>query len=43
VHEVAEAPPDGHPGYHHVEHLGLLPALLAGVEAQQGGGEPGRP
>lgn len=43
VHEVAEAPPDGHPGYHHVEHLGLLPALLARVEAHQGGGEPGRP
>jgi len=28
VHEVAELPPLHHPGFHSIEHLGLLPRLL---------------
>jgi putative hydrolase of the HAD superfamily len=32
VHEVAEAPPDGQPGYYEIEHLGRLPGLLEDSE-----------
>lgn len=34
VHESAE-PPAGAPGYYELEHLGLLPALLADLERQE--------
>lgn len=32
AHEAAEPPPADHPGYHDLEHLGLLPTLLEGLE-----------
>jgi putative hydrolase of the HAD superfamily len=32
VHEVAEPPPVGHPGYYELEHLGGLPALINQLE-----------
>jgi len=28
THEKADPPPTGHPGYHELEHIGLLPTLL---------------
>ncbi len=31
AHEVADPPPTGHPGYYQLEHLGLLPDLLRGM------------
>jgi len=31
-HEAAEPPPPGQPGFHQLEHLGLLPALLQQLE-----------
>jgi putative hydrolase of the HAD superfamily len=34
AHEAAE-PPIGQPGYYEVEHLGLLPDLLANLERQE--------
>jgi putative hydrolase of the HAD superfamily len=30
-HEVAQPPPPGQPGFHQIEHLGQLPALLDGI------------
>jgi putative hydrolase of the HAD superfamily len=33
-HEIADPPPDGHPGYFSLEHLGQLPALLEQLEHQ---------
>ncbi len=32
IHERAEKPPDGHPGFFQLEHMGLLPALLKRLE-----------
>jgi len=32
AHEVAEAPPAGRPGFHEIEHLGMLPGLLDELE-----------
>jgi hypothetical protein len=32
VHEAADPPPDGTPGYYSLEHLGQLPALLEQIE-----------
>jgi putative hydrolase of the HAD superfamily len=32
VHEQAEKPPEGQPGFYQLEHLGLLPALLQRLE-----------
>ncbi|MBI5839834.1 MAG: HAD family hydrolase [Chloroflexi bacterium] len=32
LHETADPPSDGHAGYHKLEHLGLLPALLEQLE-----------
>jgi putative hydrolase of the HAD superfamily len=32
VHEQAEKPPEGQPGFYQVEHLGLLPGLLQRLE-----------
>ena len=32
VHEVAEIPPPGQPGFYQIEHLGMLPALLERLE-----------
>jgi putative hydrolase of the HAD superfamily len=34
LHEAAEPPPAGQPGYYEIEHLGLLPALLNELEGQ---------
>ena len=34
-HEVAEAPGPDHPRYFELEHLGLLPGLLAGLERRE--------
>jgi putative hydrolase of the HAD superfamily len=34
AHEAAELPPLDHPGYHCIEHLGLLPRLLEELESQ---------
>ncbi len=31
AHEVVEAPPAGQPGFHAIEHLGLLPALVGAL------------
>ena len=33
MHELAETPPDGQPGFHQLEHLGQLPALLEHLES----------
>ena len=38
-HESAASPPAGTPGYHELEHIGLLPALLERLEQR---GTPGR-
>jgi putative hydrolase of the HAD superfamily len=35
AHESAEPPPPGQPGYYEIEHVGLLPALLAGLERRE--------
>jgi putative hydrolase of the HAD superfamily len=35
-HEAAEQPPADRPGYHAIEHLGQLPALLARLEGGEG-------
>ena len=35
-HEAAQAPAPGTPRFHQIEHLGLLPALLASIESDQG-------
>jgi len=32
MHEAAEPPPAGQPGYYEIEHIGLLPGLLEGLE-----------
>lgn len=32
AHEAAEEPPAGQPGFHAIEHLGLLPALVQRLE-----------
>ena len=32
-HEHADSPPDGKSGYHQLEHIGLLPALIEGLES----------
>lgn len=37
AHEAGDPPPPGHPGYHELEHLGLLPGLLARLEASDTG------
>jgi putative hydrolase of the HAD superfamily len=34
VHETADPPPAEQPGYYEVEHFGLLPALLEGLECR---------
>jgi putative hydrolase of the HAD superfamily len=39
THETADPPPAGQPGYHRLEHLGLLPALLDGLERSAGGSQ----
>jgi putative hydrolase of the HAD superfamily len=36
AHERAVPPPAGRPGFHQLDHLGLLPALLARLEARGG-------
>lgn len=36
LHEVAEPPPEGTPGYHQLEHMGQLPALLEQLEKDGG-------
>jgi putative hydrolase of the HAD superfamily len=36
VHESAELPPSSEPGFHRLEHLGQLPALLTRLEEQRG-------
>lgn len=33
AHEAADPPPVEHPGFHQLEHIGLLPALLGQLEA----------
>jgi len=37
IHEIAEPPDDGHPGYFALEHLGQLPALLDQLEQKADG------
>lgn len=37
AHESGEVPPDSLPGFHHVEHLGELPALVWRLEARRSG------
>jgi len=32
AHETGEIPPAGRPGFHQLEHIGLLPGLLAGLK-----------
>lgn len=32
IHEAADLPRSGHPGYHQLDHMGLLPGLLAQIE-----------
>jgi putative hydrolase of the HAD superfamily len=35
LHEAADTPPDGQPGYYLLEHMGQLPALLEGLEPNE--------
>lgn len=35
AHEVVDPPPVGQPGYYELEHIGLLPGLLAGLERSE--------
>jgi putative hydrolase of the HAD superfamily len=35
AHEMSEPPPVGQPGYHEIAHIGLLPALLEGLERRR--------
>ena len=35
-HEHADPPPVGHPGYHTLDHVGLLPALLRDIDVDSG-------
>jgi len=35
LHEIAEAPPEGQPGYYLLEHVGHLPALLEQMERER--------
>jgi putative hydrolase of the HAD superfamily len=35
VHEAGDPPPAGKPGYYELEHIGLLPALLEGMEPSE--------
>jgi putative hydrolase of the HAD superfamily len=37
-HEYADPPPTGHPGYHTLDHVGLLPGLLRDIEQGTGRG-----
>ena len=37
-HEHADPPPTGHPGYHTLDHVGLLPRLLRDLEQGKGRG-----
>jgi putative hydrolase of the HAD superfamily len=32
LHEIAEAPPQGQPGYYPLEHMGQLPGLLTKLQ-----------
>lgn len=34
AHEAAEMPPGDHPGFFHIEHIGMLPALLEKLEKE---------
>jgi hypothetical protein len=35
-HEYADPPATGYPGYHTLDHVGLLPALLRHLEQEAG-------